>query len=225
MNRPGRLWNLLDEPAPRIIDSADPGAADHHLAPARDKPRWVPPPRWAVGLAAAIAVIALGTAWFNRPSAEVTIVTESTASPPPEELVASSPATLLVHVAGAVARPGVVELPANARVIDAIDRAGGISEDAVLEGVNLARVLFDGEQIVVPRLGDEAPSSGAEGPISISQADSATLQTLPRIGPATAERIIAWREAHGPFRSVEDLLAITGIGPATLEGLRPLIVP
>lgn len=228
MNTPGRLWNLLDEPeaAPRIIDTHDPGVTAEHFASAREKPRWVAPPRWAIAIAAAIAVIALGTAWVNRPSSELTIVAESPPGARVEEALTTAPVTLLVHVVGAVARPGVVEVPVNSRVIDAIERAGGTSEDAVLEGVNLARVLFDGEQIVVPRLGEELPSHATPaGPISISRADSATLQTLPRIGPATAERIIAWRETHGPFRSVEDLLAVSGIGPATLEGLRPLIVP
>ena len=68
-------------------------------------------------------------------------------------------------------------------------------------------------------------SPEGSGPISLSRADQATLETLPRIGPATAERIIAWREEHGPFQSVEDLLAISGIGPATLEGLADRVVP
>ena len=225
MNTPGRLWNLLDEPAPRIIDTHDPSVGEGRFAPERYAPRWVAPPRWALLIAAAIVVIALATAWMNRPSSAVTVVAETPAGPL-EATATSAPDTLLVHVAGAVIAPGVVEVPANSRVIDAIDKAGGISEDAVLDGVNLARVVFDGEQIVVPRLGDEgAGGGGQDAPISISLADSATLQTLPRIGPATAERIIAWRETHGPFRSVEDLLAISGIGPATLEGLRPLIVP
>jgi competence protein ComEA len=120
-----------------------------------------------------------------------------------------------------------VEVPINSRVIDAINQAGGATSEALLDGVNLARLVFDGEQIVVPVTGLEpAISSGQPGQkISLSQADSLTLQTLPRVGPATAERIIAWRTAHGPFRSVEDLLAVSGIGPATVEGFRDLVVP
>ncbi|MEL0148794.1 MAG: helix-hairpin-helix domain-containing protein, partial [Pontimonas sp.] len=99
--------------------------------------------------------------------------------------------------------------------------------DAELGGVNLARVVYDGEQIIVPRVGEPAvASSGAgSGPISLSRANQETLETLPRIGPATAERIIAWRDKNGPFRSVEDLLAVSGIGPATLEGLAEHVVP
>jgi len=134
---------------------------------------------------------------------------------------------VVVHVVGAVAKPGVVSLPASSRVQDALVLAGGALEEAELAGVNLARVVFDGEQIVVPRQGEPVVSASAEGsgPISLSRADQATLETLPRIGPATAERIIAWREEHGPFQSVEDLLAISGIGPATLEGLADRVVP
>jgi competence protein ComEA len=111
-------------------------------------------------------------------------------------------------------------------VQDALALSGGALEDADLRSVNLARTVFDGEQIVVPRMGDPLDSfGGGSGLLSLSQADQASLETLPRIGPATAERIIAWREANGPFRSVEDLLAISGIGPATLEGLADLVVP
>jgi competence protein ComEA len=134
---------------------------------------------------------------------------------------------IVVHVVGAVAQPGVVTLPASSRVADALARAGGARADAELAGVNLARILFDGEQIVVPFVGDPVPASGptGNGPISLSRADKATLETLPRIGPATAERIIRWRESHGPFLSVEDVLAIPGIGPATVEGLQGLVVP
>jgi competence protein ComEA len=134
---------------------------------------------------------------------------------------------VLVHVVGAVEEPGVVSLPENSRVHDALALAGGAQEDAELGGVNLARVVYDGEQIIVPRVGEPAVASSGEGsgPISLSRADQETLETLPRIGPATAERIIAWRDKNGPFRSVEDLLAVSGIGPATLEGLAEHVVP
>jgi len=146
----------------------------------------------------------------------------------PAEPSATTPELkVLVHVVGAVEEPGVVSLPENSRVHDALALAGGAREDAELGGVNLARIVYDGEQIIVPRIGDPAVvSSGVgSGPISLSRADQETLETLPRIGPATAERIIAWREKNGPFRSVEDLLAVSGIGPATLEGLAERVVP
>jgi competence protein ComEA len=134
---------------------------------------------------------------------------------------------LVVHVVGAVVRPGVVRLPEFSRVEDALAQAGGPTAEAQLSGVNLAREIFDGEQIVVPVWGQEvsAATGSGSGPISLSRADQAALETLPRVGPATAQRIIAWRESNGPFRSVEDLLAVSGIGPATLEGLADLVVP
>jgi competence protein ComEA len=134
----------------------------------------------------------------------------------------------MVHVVGAVESPGVIELPENSRIVDALAKAGGAREDAVLSGINLARVLFDGEQIVVPALGDEPVLPAGEAPpglVSLSSYTCAELETLPRVGPATAARIIAWREANGPFASVDDVLAVSGIGPATLEGFRSLVVP
>jgi competence protein ComEA len=132
---------------------------------------------------------------------------------------------LVVHVVGAVARPGVVRVPEQSRVEDALALAGGPTPEAELSGVNLARVVFDGEQIVVPRIGEEPLATAGSGLVSLSRATQAELETLPRIGPATAERIMSWREANGPFQSIEDLLAVSGIGPATLEGLSGLIAP
>jgi competence protein ComEA len=143
-------------------------------------------------------------------------------------LPAPAAPTVMVHVVGAVESPGVIELPENSRIVDALAKAGGAREDAVLSGINLARMLLDGEQIVVPALGDEpAGASGVTPPglVSLSRGTSAELETLPRVGPATAARIIAWREANGPFASVDDVLAVSGIGPATLEGFRSLVVP
>lgn len=139
--------------------------------------------------------------------------------------------TVIVHVTGRVVRPGIVELDTGSRVIDAIDAAGGLDSEADGEALNLARVLTDGEQVHVPAVGEEvrAQSAGSSetppGPISLSRADQATLETLPGVGPALAQRIIAWRESNGPFRSVSDVLAVSGIGPATLEGFADRVVP
>lgn len=131
---------------------------------------------------------------------------------------------LYVHVLGAVARPGLYVLDVHARLVDALAAAGGTTDDADLAAVNLARVVEDGEQIVVPTLGAAATSPGAappgDGRIDLNTADQAALETLPRIGPALAERIIAWREENGRFRSVDDLLAVPGIGEKLLAGLR-----
>lgn len=156
----------------------------------------------------------------------------------------SPPAELVVHVSGAVAGPGVVRLPAGARVDDALRAAGGASKDADLAAVNLARPVADGEQIHVPVPGEEPPAavacsppgapadpdtSGAgsgtgsqpsEGLINLNTADAAALEELPGVGPAIAARIVEHREKNGPFTSVDDLLEVSGIGPAKLEGLR-----
>lgn len=136
---------------------------------------------------------------------------------------------LIVHVVGEVREPGVVELPAGARVRDAIDAAGGETEAAALAGVNLARRVSDGEQIVVPDTAGAAvgaPDGGGaepaadDGMVDLNAADAATLETLPRVGPALAQRIIDWREANGGFASVDQLLDVSGIGQKTLDGLR-----
>ena len=187
---------------------------------------------WKLSLTASLAVgfgalvIAVGAYVFRQNPPELIEVSAQTTLEGESQSV-SSAGLVFVHVTGAVAYPGVVEVPADSRVLDAIEKAGGATEDASLDTVNLARLVFDGEQIVVPRVGDVLnPESGvSSGLISLSSADAETLDTLPRIGPATAERIIAWREKNGPFRSIDDLLAISGIGPATLEGLKPLVTP
>ncbi|RPF28798.1 competence protein ComEA [Georgenia muralis] len=153
-------------------------------------------------------------------------------------------APLVVHVAGAVARPGVVELPSGSRVGEAVEAAGGASPDAELAAVNLARPLVDGEQVFVPVQGQGVPGSQAgpvpglssgtgaaagagapapPSPIDLNTATAADLDALPGIGPALAERILQWREANGAFGSVDDLDAVSGIGPTTMERLRGLV--
>jgi len=139
----------------------------------------------------------------------------------------SSPAPsgeLYVHVLGAVESPGLYVLDLDARLVDAIAAAGGTTPDADLAAVNLARVLTDGEQIVVPVVGAAGESPGAAAPgddrVDLNTGDQAALETLPRIGPALAERIIAWRDENGRFQSVDDLLAVPGIGEKLLEGIR-----
>ena len=133
---------------------------------------------------------------------------------------------LYVHVLGAVEKPGLYVLDLDARLVDALAAAGGTTPDADLAAVNLARVLEDGEQVVVPAAGAAGgvPGSAAPPPgddrIDLNAADQAALETLPRIGPALAERIIAWREENGRFTSVDDLLAVPGIGEKLLAGLR-----
>ena len=138
---------------------------------------------------------------------------------------------LYVHVLGEVAAPGLYIVEPEARLVDALAAAGGTLESADLQAVNLARPLSDGEQIVVPKIGAEpapgspgAPGGGggadADGTVNLNTADQAALETLPRIGPALAQRIIDWRDENGRFRSVDDLLAVPGIGEKLLAGVR-----
>lgn len=134
-------------------------------------------------------------------------------------------ASVVVDVAGRVRRPGIAVLPAGARVVDALEAAGGVRRGVDLTTLNLARVLVDGEQVLVGA-GQPSTQPGAPGPttgslVSLNTADQATLETLPGVGPVTAAAIVAWREEHGAFAAVEELLEVSGIGPATLAELMP----
>ena len=128
-----------------------------------------------------------------------------------------------VHVSGAVARPGLVTLPAGARVADAILAAGGASPDARLGSLNLAATVGDGTLLVVPAAADGDPSVG-DGMIRPNAATATELEGLPGVGPVLARRIVAHRESVGPFGTVEDLLDVPGIGEAKLAGLRDLVL-
>jgi len=182
-------------------------------------------------VAGALAVVVLGAlGWF---------VLRTPAAPPAESLMApvgassaaSTPTTagaVVVHAAGAVARPGVYELRAGARVQDLLAAAGGAAPGAQLDRLNLAARLVDGSQVYVPREGEAAPpvASGPgapAGPLDLNTATVEQLEELPGVGPATAQAIISAREELGGFRSVEDLLDVRGIGPAKFASLRDLV--
>jgi competence protein ComEA len=147
----------------------------------------------------------------------------ASASPSPEVVV-------LVDVAGWVRRPGVYEFTEGARVIDAIDAAGGARSGALLEALNLAAPLTDGTQILVPREGQEgvapAPVTGgavAGGLVNVNSAIATELEELPGIGEVIAQRIIDYRTENGPFSTVDELLDVSGIGDAILESIRELV--
>lgn len=139
----------------------------------------------------------------------------------------SEPAGIYVHVLGEVQSPGLYVLDVDARLVDALAAAGGSLDTADLRTVNLARPLTDGEQIIVPAEGEAAATVETpgivDGKVDLNTADLTTLETLPRIGPALAQRISDWREQNGGFRSVDDLLAVPGIGEKLLAGLRDLV--
>lgn len=138
---------------------------------------------------------------------------------------------VVVHVTGAVASPGVYRLPAGARVTDAVQRAGGASGGALLEAINLAARLADGQQVVVPKQGpDGGPLAAAggtteDGPISLGTATADQLEEIDGIGPVTAAKILEYRDQQGGLASVDQLDQVSGIGPATMESLRSRLQP
>ena len=182
---------------------------------------------------AAAAVIPAWAWWQGRPLPVTTIESTPagvTATPFDDgSWTAATPSTVVVHVIGAVRKPGLVRLSAGARVDDAIAAAGGAKSAKALATVNLARLVVDGEQIIVganqgAQLGTAGVSQGAAGTagnlVSINGASAAQLEELPGVGPVLAQRIVEWRQSNGPFRSVEELGEVSGIGASILEQLR-----
>jgi competence protein ComEA len=244
------------QPRPSVVRGHGPG--DVPLDP--DLARPAPPLTWrdrlaflggssparAAGVAAAgVVVVAVAAVLLLRrpapppelslPLASSTTATTPTTEPPPTEVVA--------HAAGAVAHPGVYHLDAGARVADLVAAAGGLTDDADADRVNLAAPVGDGAQVYVPQDGEEVPivtppaaAAGAASdggdtpagavppePVNLNQATAADLDTLPGVGPATAQAILDWRAANGAFTSVDQLLDVRGIGEAKLADLRPLV--
>ncbi len=140
---------------------------------------------------------------------------------------------LVVDVAGAVRRPGLYRLRSGSRIDDAIASAGGPTAKAQLDAVNLAAPVADGEQIVVPGRGaggvaaasPPAAGSSPSAPLDLNTATADQLDSLPGIGPVTAQKILDYRQAHGPFRSVPELEGVPGIGAGRLAQLKGLVIP
>lgn len=151
----------------------------------------------------------------------------------PPSASATPGGSVLVHVTGAVRTPGLVSLPAGSRVVDAVAAAGGAADDADIGAVNLARPVADGEQLAVPRVGEPPPAVAGSGPgadgapgalVNLNAATQAELESLPRIGPALAQRILDWRQANGRFAQPSDLLKVSGIGQKLFDGLKDRVV-
>ena len=224
--------------------------------------------RWRTGRQAATLLCLLATAllgWFWWQAANVTAAVSPLSSvsgpdngqaptPEPEDSStpaadrapagsgAESPGKIIVHVAGAVVRAGIVELPQGSRLHEAIAAAGGSAQDADPDQLNLAAVLEDGQKVLVPRQGETAPAGPAPGgdagargsptggdgsppagKINLNTAGPDELATLPRVGPVLAQRIVDWRTEHGHFQRVEELDAVDGVGPKLLAALLPLV--
>jgi competence protein ComEA len=186
----------------------------------------------AILLVACVIVLALlgrrlaaaGTARAPAPQA-ASLVAEAGASGG-----SSRAPKVVVYVVGAVRRAGLVRLVEGSRVADALERAGGPTRHADLALVNLAAPVADGQQIVVPARvpqtgGVAGAAAAAAGKVSLASATLDQLDELPGIGPVTAQKILDWRQSHGPLRSADDLDAIPGIGPARVEQLRDLVTP
>ncbi|WP_237690188.1 helix-hairpin-helix domain-containing protein [Nocardioides panacisoli] len=244
------------EPGPERREEPDPtpGGAGTFPPPGRhaDRRRLHGPRLPGIGtahvalLAVLVAVAVAGTAWWLLTDrATPTEPTTSTAAEPVVPLSTAPGSTddeaggsdggggaggtdeqVTVDVAGKVRRPGIVVLDEGARVVDAVEAAGGPRRGVKTAGLNLARVLTDGEQIVVGRpaaaVGPPA-SPGAERPVNLNLAQQAELEELPGVGPVTAAAIIAWREEHGGFRSVDQLIDVSGIGEKTLAEIAPRV--
>ncbi len=176
-------------------------------------------------VAGAIALLlALGSGiWFGgRPEEPPPLIVTRSA----DEHAGTPAATITVHVSGAVARPGLVDLADGSRVADALAAAGGVLASADLSALNLAAPAGDGTLIVVPRAGTAdgpAPAAG-DGRVRLNLAGVDEMATLPGIGPVLAQRIVDYRDEYGPFDVVEDLLDVPGIGEAKLAMLRDAVV-
>jgi competence protein ComEA len=195
--------------------------------------------RQHVVVIAAVLILGLGSAGLlyvsGRPDVEpITAITEATGTPMTgddgddgDEKAAprGDPQDVVVHVTGLVNEPGIVTLPSGSRVVDAVEAAGGANDDADLGALNLARQVGDGEQIVVSddQPPAQPPSEQQPTTINLNTATIEQLDTLPGIGPAIGNRIVEWRETHGYFTTVEELLEVSGIGERTFVDIEPLV--
>jgi competence protein ComEA len=196
--------------------------------------------------AAVVGVLVSAAAQQGSSVAVPTAAFGSSAPAGPSTAPATAGGQVLVHVTGAVHRPGLVALAPGSRVVDAVAAAGGLAEDANPAGVNLARPVADGEQLAVPKVGDPPAAGAASGagvggaaggagaasgggasagaPVNLNTATEAELETLPRIGPALAQRILDWRQANGRFAQISDLMKVSGIGQKLFDGLKDRVV-
>ena len=181
---------------------------------------------WKIAFGVVVGLLAAGLILLVSQSPQGEAIT---LLPPP------TPAPIVVHVAGAVMQPGVYTLPAGSRVQDAIQAAGGFLPEANQQALNLAAFLEDGSRVSIPTIaptplpanqvtpGAKTPTPDITYPINLNTATQAELESLPEIGPITAQKIIEYREKNGPFQKIEDILNVPGIGQKTFEEIKALI--
>jgi competence protein ComEA len=229
-------------PSESALDSAEDGGA-HVVAEALEE---LPRGRFSrmhvgvIGILLMLGVITTGWLLLRArpiavasPSEVVTMNTPLQSSPTASASTRERPTRLVVHVLGAVRRPGLVKLPESSRVQDAIDAAGGLTDRADPGELNLAQQLADGQQLVIGTSGDPAgevrdgresgagSGSTAAATLDLNRASQAQLEELPGVGPVTAGAILAWRQEHGRFSRIEELQEVDGIGPKTYAQIAP----
>jgi competence protein ComEA len=238
-----------DQPDPMAEPGGPPRAGGRHAAtiPSLRRTGWQLTPHHVTLTALVVAVVVAFAAWWvlrsasraepvqlstqrvqATPSSGGETVTTGAPAPDPGPVEGAAVTTgttdhVVVDVAGKVRHPGIVELPVGSRVVDAIAAAGGPRPGADTSNLNLARVLVDGEQLVVgleiPQMAaaPSSPSTTGPAPVNLNTATPEQLETLPGIGPVTAAAIIEWRDEQGGFTSVDELVEVSGIGPPTLN--------
>ena len=179
-----------------------------------------------------VLLLFLGSKLLVRPQTSAGLAPPAAA---PAETASAAPTVVVVDIVGAVRRPGLYRLAQGARIADAVARAGGATAKADVALINLAARLADGEQVVVPKRGTPALGAPAAagspagapsaGPVHLSTATLEQLDSLPGIGPVTAQKILDYRQKQGAFTSVDELDAVPGIGPARLDQLKDLVAP
>ncbi len=244
-----RVREPLDPPAPVVL----PVPGRHASRRVRVGGLQLGPVHLAVVAVVAAAAVGLAAWWAVRDQAEavpIAPVASTSSGPSPlavlpgtstapgngepgaegasGEAAGDGAGEVVVDVAGKVRRPGIAVLPAGSRVVDAIEAAGGARRGVDLSSLNLARVVVDGEQVLVgapPASGVAgsvgAPAAGDGALVNLNTADQVALESLPGVGPVTAGSILAWRSEHGGFSSVDELLEVDGIGEATLADIAP----
>ena len=224
----------LEQLPPLVMPEADRSNTRDQNSPGQglDRKSWK-----VLGVIAVIALMAMTWSWFRGQPQHVDSIPFT-----PKPMASASGAAsavgavsatgdVVVHVAGLVRKPGLQRLPAGSRVADAISAAGGVTNIKAQDSVNLARILIDGEQLIVgASSGFVGSGAGAQnggaligGKVSLNSSNQQQLESLPGVGPSLAQRILEYRSSHGGFHSVDDLDDVPGVGPATLSRLRPLV--